>query len=235
MTKIIASVWRDAARDASSFRALVDRWAHEAGSAGAVLGLVINLAIADQGPYTREPDERGLVPTADAVVAVWIDDAASTRVVDPLGALGRRFMAWTVDEYQPKHSSRTWRDGTESPGVKMISLMRRDPSLSRDEFAQHWLERHAPLAVRHHVGLWNYTQNVVVETLTDDGGDVDGIAELHFETRSDFTERFFDSPDGMRIIRDDVARFMTRASSDAAVFTETVWRTPPERSWPRQG
>jgi len=224
--KILAALWRDPAIDHAALEEGIADWASTVLADVSVLGLTVNSATLDQGPYTRATDDLGLVPTADAVVAVWSDARWQLDGFDGLVRLGRRFAAWVVDEHRVKRAERTGPDGVVSPGVKMISLMRRRPDLSREEFARHWTERHAPLALRHHVGLRDYTQNVVIESLTSDGADVDGIAELHFATWADFTDRFFDGPDGMRIIREDVARFMTRASSDAAVFTETCWRDP---------
>src|SRR2546426_929134 len=84
------------------------------------------------------------------------------------------------------------------------------------QFARHWTERHTPLAVRHHVGLWNYTQNVVRRAYTPGGGSVDGIAELHFRTRGEFATRFFDSDQGRAVILEDVKRFMARPRPETA-------------------
>ena len=54
--------------------------------------------------------------------------------------------------------------------------------LTHEQFARHWTENHTPLALRHHVGLWNYTQNVVRRAFTPGGNPIDGVAELHFRT-----------------------------------------------------
>ena len=67
--------------------------------------------------------------------------------------------------------------------VSMVSLMRRNPALSPDEFVDHWREVHAPLALRRHAGLADYHQYVVAETLTAETPEIDGIAQLGFVTR----------------------------------------------------
>ena len=71
----------------------------------------------------------------------------------------------------------------------MVSFMRRAEGLSHGQFVRHWTEKHTPLARAHHVGSWNYTQNVVRRAYTPGGDAIDGIAELHFRTRADFEER----------------------------------------------
>ena len=68
---------------------------------------------------------------------------------------------WRVDRKVPKAWDRTWPDGEYAPGVKMVSLMQRADGMTHEQFVRHWTENHAPLALTHHVGLWNYTQNVV--------------------------------------------------------------------------
>ncbi|MDQ6854319.1 MAG: EthD domain-containing protein [Actinomycetota bacterium] len=92
--------------------------------------------------------------------------------------------------------------------VSRISFVRRAPHLSREEFADHWTNVHAPLARKHHPVLARYVQNVVVEKLTPDAPEVDGIAELGFRTMRDVHHRNYDSPAGAAIIRRDIQRFL---------------------------
>jgi hypothetical protein len=56
--------------------------------------------------------------------------------------------------------------------------------------------------------------------LTAGGAGIDGIAELRFRSRDDFEQRFYDSDAGRDIIRDDVARFIARRNSEAALMRE---------------
>jgi uncharacterized protein (TIGR02118 family) len=107
----------------------------------------------------------------------------------------------------------------------MVSFMRRAEGLTHQQFARHWTEQHTPLALRHHVGLWNYTQNVVRRAYTPGGGQIDGIAELHFRTREDFEERFFDSDDGRAVILADVKRFMGSPGPETAIMSELPLRS----------
>jgi uncharacterized protein (TIGR02118 family) len=78
-------------------------------------------------------------------------------------------------------------------------------------FADHWLTRHVPLAIEHHPQLVKYVTNVVDQKLSAGGEDWDGFAELHFASLADATERMFPSAESERIVREDIARFLSRA------------------------
>jgi uncharacterized protein (TIGR02118 family) len=108
----------------------------------------------------------------------------------------------------------------------MVSFMRRADGLTHEQFVRHWTQHHTPLARRHHVGLWNYTQNVVRRAFTPGGEGIDGIAELHFRSRDDFDTKFFDSDDGRAVIMADVKRFLSRPAGEAALMRELPLRTP---------
>jgi uncharacterized protein (TIGR02118 family) len=93
----------------------------------------------------------------------------------------------------------------------MICPVRRREGMSREAFAEHWLTRHVPLAIEHHPQLVRYVTNVVAERLSESAPDWDGFAELHFATMEDATERMFPSPESERIVREDIARFLSNA------------------------
>jgi uncharacterized protein (TIGR02118 family) len=110
--------------------------------------------------------------------------------------------------------STTQLDGPPTTGPLMFVFFARRRDLTRDEFRAYWRDEHAPLARRHHVGMSRYVQHVVVEG-TDDA--VDGIAELHFATLHDLTDRFYDSQEGAGVIAADVARFSGRRADTYVV------------------
>ena len=174
---------------------------------------------------------------ADAVVALWLEKRALPGLrggldgggSGPLPALEgvERVSGWVVEEQRPKRYERDWADGEPSPGVKLMTLMRPAEGRSLEECARYWVERHTPLALRVHVGLWNYVQNVVVEPLGDSDAEVFGVVELHFRSRESLREERYDSEAGRQAIREDVPRFMAIDRAQGGYFTELIVRTPP--------
>jgi uncharacterized protein (TIGR02118 family) len=223
--------WRAAAMTADGFRAaLRDDWAAAALESENLADLTVNFAATDQGIYHRDPDADGLTPNVDGFLVLGLETAHDLDDLpgrDDLYRMARRVDVWRVRSERPKRYDRTWPDGTEAPGIKLVSFMRRAEGLNHEQFVRHWSEQHTPLALEHHVGLWNYTQNVVRRAYTPGGRDVDGIAELHFATRDDFEHRFFDSEAGRQVIMDDVARFMARPTSGSGLMTELPLLTIP--------
>jgi uncharacterized protein (TIGR02118 family) len=160
--------------------------------------VLVRYALEDQGRY-------GAGDPFDVLLVATVDTPGEL-----LGEMGARVWAWTVEERRP-------RVGSEECAVTMVALMRRRPDLTPGEFREHWTERHAPLALAHHPGLHDYTQNVVVETLTPAADEIDGVAELGFRTREDLETDFYDSEDGRAAIGEDVRRFMAGPGPDTTL------------------
>ena len=116
----------------------------------------------------------------------------------------------------------TWPDGQATPGVGMIFGVRRSADQTPSGFHAHWADVHQPLALRHHLGMWDYRQVSLVEPLTDGSADYDGFAIVQFPTEADMRSRFFDSDEGKRVIREDAARFTDGTASDLVVMGEHV-------------
>jgi len=155
--------------------------------------------LEDQGRY-------GGGEPFDVLLTATVDDPSALD----LAGLGERVWAWTVEERRP-------RVGRLECAVTMVALMRRKPDLTADEFREHWTAQHTPLALTHHAGLHDYTQNLVLATLTPGADEIDGIAELGFPTREEFETQFYDSDDGRRVIGEDVRRFMAGPGPDTTL------------------
>ena len=136
------------------------------------------------------------------------DSDEGRRVIerDVAGFMGGAH-AYVTTEHVQKGPETTAPLGERSPGVKIVGLVRRPDGMTHEAFVEHWLERHVPLALRHHPGLHKYVTNVV-DTRLGDAPEWDGIAELHFPSREVMRTQFFDSPEGERIIREDMGRFI---------------------------
>jgi uncharacterized protein (TIGR02118 family) len=151
----------------------------------------------DSADLLYVPIEEGVSGRDQPVTAIAVYRSEDTPL--PLGA-----EAYRVDERVQ------WE--RDDPAITRISFVRRARGLSREEFAHHWTQVHAPLARTHHPGICRYVQNVVVHTVSPDAPEVDGIAELGFATLDNFRERMYDSPEGQEIIAADVCEFIDVAA-----------------------
>jgi len=158
-------------------------------------------------------------PVLDSVAELGFDslDDYRTRLYDSeagRAVIGRdvtRFMgkaaAYATREHVQRDAAPAAPLGTRTPMVKLVCPVRRRPELGHEAFVEHWLQRHVPLALRHHPGLIRYVTNVVEQPLGD-AEPLDGIAELCFADEESLRRGMFDSPDGERVIREDIARFI---------------------------
>ena len=64
-----------------------------------------------------------------------------------------------------RHQRRFWPDGEPTPGVTAAYGMLRKPDLTHEQADAHWRDTHAPLALRHHPGMWHYHQVSIDEVL----------------------------------------------------------------------
>jgi hypothetical protein len=99
-----------------------------------------------------------------------VDELAAA--VAPAGTRG----VWESEFRRVKHYGQSWPDGEPSPGVGLVFGIWRLPGLSYEEFDAYWRDGHAPLALEHHVGMWDYTQCSFRRPLVDHATDYDGVA-----------------------------------------------------------
>ncbi len=114
-----------------------------------------------------------------------------------------------------QHPAR-WTHDLPTPGLVAAFALVRRSELSHVQADAHWRDTHAPLALRIHIGMWDYTQCSVVHRLS--GLDIDGVALCGFGSEADLRERFFDGPDGQRAIAEDVAKFADTSRSGQRVL-----------------
>jgi uncharacterized protein (TIGR02118 family) len=156
----------------------------------------------------------------DATITLrGVGRAAVTELQLPAGA--RLVGAYRAEELVRRDYERTWGEGEPSPGVSLVCLVRRRPDLSWQAYSDHWRDGHGPLALRRQPGFWRYVQHHVVERLTDDSPEIDGIGHLHFRTAQAVVDEMFDSPEGQEEIMEDTFRFMSHEGST----------TLPSREW----
>jgi uncharacterized protein (TIGR02118 family) len=147
--------------------------------------------------FVDERSEAGDLPFRALVTAVT-DDAPALLEAAEVGA-------WVVCRRVMKARAGAPR------GVIALYPMVRLATLDHEQADRYWRDRHAPLALRHHVGMSNYTQLSIVHRIA--GPEWDGFALCGFDSMEDLRERFFDGPEGRVAIREDVARFADGARS----------------------
>ena len=120
-----------------------------------------------------------------------------------------------------RHQRRFWPEGQPTPGVTAAFAVVRHPGLTHEQADDHWRDVHAPLALRHHPGMWHYHQVSIAEVL--EGPAYDGIALCAFASEQDLVERFFGDEHDREIILADVATFADPTGSPRRVRM-TEWR-----------
>ena len=116
------------------------------------------------------------------MISLWLDGEGQESTIRAcLPDRPGPAMIHAVQESVPVAYTRTWPDGEASPGITLLTIMRRNPSLNPAQFLEEWHGHHTPMAMAIHP-LWNYIRNVPDGT----GGDgPDGIVEEHFRQRAD--------------------------------------------------
>lgn len=188
-----------------------------------VLGEVPARRLVVHRPHPDEPPEQ---PTdVHAVVVVWPDaDVTPGPDAETIASWfpDARVDAYGVEEHVQIDPGITPSAGSDPPGLCRLVFLRRAPSLTREQMARHWTERHTPIVRRHHPGFWGYVQNVVVAPVTPGSPEVDGVAEMRFRSATDLRERFYDSDEGRQVVADDVARFLDRGAG-WRILTRDTW------------
>lgn len=103
---------------------------------------------------------------------------------------------------------------------KLIFLCHRRPELSHEQYAEHLIRSHVPIALRHHTSMRRYVVNVVTLGLLPGPRELDSIGELSFDSLEDYRDRLYDSEEGRRVVGRDVAQFI--GGADGYACTEHV-------------
>jgi len=192
-------------------------------------GLVLNLNARAEDRF----DPADELTKADAIAEMWFDtyddfadlsrrydSAEGRRALDAdwRDLAGRTHGYRTIERVQRKYEGASAAGGP-SPGSKLIAALRHAPALSHDQFLDHWLHTHVPLALQHVLGMGSYVTNEVVSPITPGSPDLDGIVEVLYTGK-----REFDLPEGEAIMRADTAKFLQPPSPLRT--TEYVLRAP---------
>jgi uncharacterized protein (TIGR02118 family) len=100
--------------------------------------------------------------------------------------------------------------------VKAVALITRKSGISREEFAKHYEEVHAPLALKHLPMIKRYLRNHVIDIPGAEGPDFDCVTEFWLDSMEDALRVVeFVQSDAGQVIRDDEQKFL---DTDKTVF-----------------
>lgn len=97
--------------------------------------------------------------------------------------------------------------GHPTPGPKLVMAIRRKSDLTHAQFVDHWLHHHAPLILERNPSASQYVTNVVDARISDEGPELDGIAELAFPSEEDMHRELFDPAKSQQVLADN-AKFI---------------------------
>ena len=113
-----------------------------------------------------------------------------------------------------------------SPAVKLVALLTRNPTITREAFEQHYETTHVPLTLSVHPYIMRYVRNYVqhslntLDSVSSAGCDV--ITEIWFAKEEDFTKfnEVAMRPDVRRRIVEDEEKFFDRESMRIFIVRE---------------
>jgi hypothetical protein len=154
---------------------------------------------ADAGPSASEPG---------GVMLVWFpDDELPAAKIEALAA------AIGSEEIIAVEENVRFDAGGRQP-IARISFLCRQPGLSHDEFAEHWLDVHTKLVLEHDPLFSRYVANVATAS-----AGFDGVVEQHFSDEETWDEHdrrlVFERP----AVKEDLPKFLGEMRQFAGSLT----------------
>jgi uncharacterized protein (TIGR02118 family) len=108
--------------------------------------------------------------------------------------------------------------------IKTVAFLKRKASVSREEFAKHYEEVHAPLAVKCFPTIKKYVRNHVVMSLSGEEPEFDCITEFWFDSLED-AQAIVEAleTEAGKAIRADEQTFMDTSKTVAYLVEERVF------------
>lgn len=234
MEKVVLVAWREPGPAHSDDAVDVARSVRRAGEELAGAGRYVTVAVERAEAAAMRVVDADDDLTLTAMLSVWLD---KVEQVDDLPKVeAPRVATYLVTEsILREHEKRDWDDGAASPGVSLVSAIRRRPGLDDATFYGRWHGSHGVLTLQVHP-VTRYVRNAVVRPLDGDAPDLDGIVQDGFATDADLLEpeRMFGAGEpeipwreGMRMVAEDLERFIDVGRVAATPMTETILRSAP--------
>ena len=183
MEKLQYLCWPHAGTTATEHARLVHEEIAPALLALSPRGLSLQVDDADaQVPVPMPPPEGEIQPFA--LVSLWLDrydDRGAFESV--LRAASDRIAGYLVTESMYTEYGgnahgrpRDWPDGERSPGVVMVTLLRRPEAMDHAAWIHHWHEVQSPVSESMQPRM-RYVRNTVARSITPDAPPIEGIVE----------------------------------------------------------
>ncbi len=135
-----------------------------------------------------------------ALISLWEAEEErigewAERIEDRGMAFGERVGGYRVTEALPAAYERDWPNCQDTPGLCLLTLLRRKRGMDDAELFERWHGGHTPLTLRTHP-VWCYVRNAVDEPVIAGSPLFDGIVEEHFRCSAELLNPaiFFGGP-----------------------------------------
>jgi hypothetical protein len=184
-------------------------------------------AVVADGSAVRAALHAPLDAASTATPAAVLRCVGDTRrLVEALSEIADLGLATIASRHLRRHR-RVWELGQPTPGLGTVFFCHKRPDLTAEEFNRRWTTSHGPLALRHHMGMWDYDQVSILEVHHGDLlAPVAGIAVVQWASHADLADRFFDGDEGAAAIRADAQSFTDLDATASHLMTETVLGEP---------
>jgi hypothetical protein len=180
---------------------------------------------------TETPPPRfSVIPFRNEKVAVMSITRETSEELNGIYQAKGFLGGFLVEEAVPVAYKKVWENKTPTPGICLLTLFHRKPTIGEGTFIQRWHEGHTPLSLRLHP-LWNYNRNVVKQKLTDGPVWYDGIVEEQFKTRRKllnpmhFFGPWWKVPYHMLLVYKDTISFIDMKRLETYLATEYHFKT----------
>jgi hypothetical protein len=156
-------------------------------------------------------------PQPDLLVSIWLDryddrapyEAVLREHTDRLAGYLVTESLYTDYGGNEHAGPRDWPDGTRSPGVVMVTLLRRPERMSYDEWVTHWHTVQSPVSESMQPRM-RYVRNAVVRPLTPDAPPIAGIVEEAWPSAEHMTDpmRFYGAGEDRELMQRNVATML---------------------------
>lgn len=116
--------------------------------------------------------------------------------------------------------------------IKFVMCLTRHPDMTREEFIDYWMNKHAPFFMENADAMRakKYVQSQTIDTPLNEGlrnsrgmlPEYDGIAEVWFESEQELVEAM-SSPEGQKLsaaLLEDEGKFIDHSKSSAFIVQE---------------